>query len=86
MKTIAEVLIEHQRQSSSACLCGWSELGRSHPGHQAAALSAAGFGPVQEAKAQALRDAADNVVEIDGRPDYAARDWLRARADKQAAS
>ena len=36
------VLIEHQRQSNSACLCGWSELGRSHPGHQAAMLKAAG--------------------------------------------
>ncbi len=57
--------------------------------HQAAALSAAGFGPVREARAEALEDAADAAEDpspedmetyfIDqadvGR-------WLRARAEK----
>jgi hypothetical protein len=54
---MAEVLIEHQRHRGG-CLCGWDELGKSHPAHQAAALSAAGFGPVTEAKAAALEQAA----------------------------
>lgn len=39
---VEAVLIAHQRQSSSACLCGWAKLGMSHPGHQAAMLNAAG--------------------------------------------
>lgn len=39
---VESILIDHQRQSSSACLCGWSKLGLSHPGHQAAMLNAAG--------------------------------------------
>lgn len=49
MKTVTDVLIDHQRQSSSACLCGWSKLGHSHPAHQAEALTAAGYGPHAEA-------------------------------------
>lgn len=32
-----EVLIAHQRHRGG-CLCGWSELGKSHPGHQVAML------------------------------------------------
>lgn len=35
-----------------------------------------------EAKAEALNEAADQVSSIDGREDYAARDWLRARANQ----
>jgi hypothetical protein len=31
------ILIAHQRHRGG-CLCGWSELGRSHPGHQVAML------------------------------------------------
>ncbi len=45
-KSMEEVLIEHQRQSTDSCLCGWAKLGHSHPAHQAAALAAAGFGPL----------------------------------------
>jgi hypothetical protein len=41
---MAEALVAHQRQSSSSCLCGWAKLGYSHAGHQAEALTAAGFG------------------------------------------
>lgn len=63
--TMAEVLVDHQRQNSSSCLCGWAKLGHSHPEHQAAALSAAGFGPVKDSRAQALEDAAA----IAGRPE-----------------
>lgn len=44
VKTMAEVLVDHQRQNSSSCLCGWAKLGHSHSEHQAEALSAAGFG------------------------------------------
>lgn len=32
------VLVAHQRISFQSCLCGWSELGRSHPRHQVAML------------------------------------------------
>lgn len=29
------VLIDHCRRDAGSCLCGWSELGRSHARHQA---------------------------------------------------
>lgn len=32
------ILIAHQRRDIGACVCGWDELGRSHPGHQVAML------------------------------------------------
>lgn len=35
-----------------------------------------------EAKAEALNEAADQVSNIDGREDHAARDWLRAHAEQ----
>ena len=35
---------------------------------------------VRAAKAEALREAADDVTEIDGRRDDSAANWLRARA------
>lgn len=37
------ILVGHQRYSHRGCLCGWSELGRSHAEHQAAMLRAAGL-------------------------------------------
>jgi hypothetical protein len=37
------ILIAHQRRDSRSCLCGWSELGRSHPGHQVVMLREAGL-------------------------------------------
>ncbi len=37
------ILISHQRRDVGSCLCGWSELGKSHAGHQAAELRAAGL-------------------------------------------
>ncbi len=43
------ILIAHQRHRGG-CLCGWSELGKSHPGHQAVMLREAGLLP-DEAKA-----------------------------------
>ena len=36
------VLVAHQRRDSGSCLCGWSELGRSHAAHVAAVLEVAG--------------------------------------------
>lgn len=36
------VLVAHQRHRGG-CLCGWSELGKSLPGHQAAMLREAGL-------------------------------------------
>jgi len=36
------LLILHQRKDSQSCLCGWGELGRSHPEHQANVLQLAG--------------------------------------------
>jgi hypothetical protein len=32
---LIEVLIAHQRQDIQYCLCGWGELGKSHPEHVA---------------------------------------------------
>lgn len=37
------ILIAHQRRDVGSCLCGWAELGKSHAGHQAAALREAGL-------------------------------------------
>lgn len=37
------VLIAHSRMDIASCLCGWSELGRSHPGHQVRMLTGAGL-------------------------------------------
>lgn len=37
------ILVAHQRMDHRGCLCGWSELGRSHPGHQVAVLAEAGL-------------------------------------------
>lgn len=39
------VLVVHQRATIEACLCGWSELGKSFAGHQAAMLREAGLLP-----------------------------------------
>lgn len=36
------ILIAHQRRDIGSCLCGWSELGKSHAGHQVQMLSDAG--------------------------------------------
>jgi len=36
------ILIAHQRHRGG-CLCGWAELGKSLPGHQAAMLREAGL-------------------------------------------
>lgn len=38
----AALLVAHQRRDSGSCLCGWSELGKSHAEHVAAVLDAAG--------------------------------------------
>ena len=37
------ILISHQRRDTGSCLCGWSEIGRTHAGHQVAELRAAGL-------------------------------------------
>lgn len=37
-----ELLVAHQRHRSG-CLCGWAELGKSHPGHQVEVLRKAGL-------------------------------------------
>jgi hypothetical protein len=67
MSGMAEVLTAHQRQNSSSCLCGWSELGKSHPEHQAGVLSAAGFGPVKEARAGTQEHGEDLTAVIHAR-------------------
>lgn len=41
-ETAEAILIAHQRHRGG-CLCGWSELGKSHPGHQVAMLREAGL-------------------------------------------
>ena len=91
-KTMEDVLMEHQRQNERSCLCGWAELGKSHPEHQAAALTAAGFGLVADAKREALEEAAANILTNDPLDYWAGHlpeglgwqeamsRWLRARA------
>lgn len=37
------LLTAHQRRDVGSCLCGWSELGKSFAGHQAAVLHEAGL-------------------------------------------
>lgn len=37
------ILVAHQRYSIEGCLCGWSELGKSHAKHQATMLREAGL-------------------------------------------
>jgi hypothetical protein len=37
-ETAEAILIAHQRRDVRGCLCGWSELGKSHPRHQVAML------------------------------------------------
>ncbi len=46
------ILIAHQRLDYRSCLCGWGELGRSHPAHQVAMLREAALlndTPLEEA-------------------------------------
>lgn len=78
MKTMAEVIREADEQWNRDVQVIYTDAAWAE--YMAAALAAAGYGPVKEAQARALREAADHVAEIDGRPDDAARDWLRARA------
>jgi hypothetical protein len=42
-ETAAAILTAHQRRDYRRCLCGWSELGRSHAAHQVAMLREAGL-------------------------------------------
>lgn len=37
-KAAEMVLVTHQRRDISGCLCGWSELGKSHARHQVTKL------------------------------------------------
>lgn len=43
--TAEAILVAHQRRDFRSCLCGWSELGRSHARHQVAMLHEAGVLP-----------------------------------------
>jgi hypothetical protein len=80
MKTMAEVLAEHQLVHGDwSCTCeemfydsrlNGAELGVEHRLHVEERLSAAGFGLVKEAQAGALRDAADEADAI-----IAAGEW-----------
>lgn len=80
-----EILVAHQRHKGG-CLCGWSELGKSHPGHQVAMLCEAGiWNDCAEARAELARcvdrldlDAWDRLE--------AERDRLRGEVDKARAA
>lgn len=41
--TAEDVLIAHQRRDNRSCICGWAELGKSHPAHQVKMLAEAGL-------------------------------------------
>ncbi|QDG61226.1 hypothetical protein [Pseudarthrobacter sp. NIBRBAC000502771] len=72
-KTMAEVLAEHEMENSpvirgegyTRCSCGFLSKGAysraSHNRHVSDALSAAGFGLVADAKAEALEEAANDM-------------------------
>lgn len=49
------VLIAHSRMTIASCLCGWSELGRSHAAHQARMLAGAGLLANRQAQDRADR-------------------------------
>lgn len=91
MNGMVEVLTAHLydlRTHSCACMekrKNPPHLGfKKHAAHQAAALSAAGFGPVREAKAEALEEAAASTPIQwdfgDGVSGVQIRPWLRSRA------
>lgn len=42
-ETATAILVAHQRRDFGSCLCGWDDLGRSHPQHQVAMLREAGL-------------------------------------------
>lgn len=70
MSDILVVLAAHQpeaghRDMHKHCTCGWfgGVLKNDFLPHQAAALSAAGFGLVTDAKAEAALEAAQDIVE-----------------------
>jgi hypothetical protein len=73
-QSMTEILVAHQRQNSSSCLCGWSKLGHSHPEHQADALTAAGFGPVKAEQGPPTHSCPERLM--DGRNEI--RCWLPA--------
>jgi len=68
MKYMAEVLHDHREhalcydhEAGWCCICGEHDIDTNWRDHVAAALTAAGFGPVKEAAAKALEDAADEL-------------------------
>lgn len=42
LETVQATLVAHQRLDIQGCVCGWAELGRSHPAHQVEMLRRAG--------------------------------------------
>lgn len=99
MKTMAEVLAAHYigplNEGGYYCFnCGDLKDFKEAAAHQAAALSAAGFGPVREAQAQALNHAAtifharlpDGTGNGRAYNSYQVADMLRARAATLEAS
>lgn len=48
------ILVAHQRRDIRGCLCGWSELGKSHARHQVAMLREAGVLMVRLAAEEAF--------------------------------
>ena len=69
MSDMAEVLAQHKYdQEGAVCSCSdFVQVGlrcdaQTHPEHLAEVLIAAGFGPVQAARAEALEQAADHIM------------------------
>jgi hypothetical protein len=98
VKTMTEVLTAHQRHNSRSCLCGWDALGKSHPQHQEAMLTAAGYGPAgatavihvahdTEAHARSYNEGYDAAV-TQGLADdpTLADDWLQDKLRTAAAA
>jgi hypothetical protein len=55
-RTAEAILVAHQRRDFGSCLCGWSELGKSHPAHQVRMLVEAGTLAADGAAAQVEGD------------------------------
>jgi hypothetical protein len=63
-KAAEAVLLAHLRRDIRGCLCGWAELGKSHPVHQVAMLRGAGLlGGGDQPRTVSERDGEDNPEE-----------------------
>jgi hypothetical protein len=68
LEVVERILVQHQRRDIASCICGWAELGKSHPAHQAAMLRDAGLlvSRAQISKQAALAERERELLELKG--------------------